>query len=106
LQVVDTISPALSVEFIDTRTGQALSSVDGSGVTFVDVHLNGSDICDANVDVAGVAKPAFDISGDVVIKIHGNKNKVDMPASAIEVTATAVDDSGNKKLEQAILPIN
>ena len=106
MQIVDTIKPALSVEFIDTRTGEVLSSVDGSRVTFVDVRLNGSDVCDANVDVAGVAKPAFDISGDVVIKIQGNKNKIDMPASAIEVTATAVDDSGNKQLEQAILPIN
>lgn len=106
LQIVDTINPELSVEFIDTRTGEILSSVEGSRVTFVDVRLNGSDICDANVDVAGVAKPAFDISGDVIIKIQGNNNTVDMPASAIEVTATAVDDSGNKQLEQAILPIN
>jgi hypothetical protein len=48
----------------------------------------------------------FDISGGEIIKVLGRNNTVDIPTSAIEVTASAIDDSGNKQLEQAILPIN
>jgi hypothetical protein len=106
IQVVDTIKPSLSIEFVDSKTGQAISSVDGARVTFVEVSLIGSDVCDADVEVAGVASPVFDITGNKVIKIQGNNNGVDMPVTAIEVTATATDDSGNKQLEQAVLPIN
>lgn len=105
VQVVDTVKPSLSIEFVDSRTGQTISSVDGARVTFVEVSLNGSDVCDADVEVAGVAKPVFDITGGQIIRIQGRNNQVDMPTSAIEVTATAIDDSGNKQLEQAILPI-
>lgn len=106
IQVVDTVEPSLSVEFIDLQTGLAISSVDSARVTFVEVRLNGSDVCDDDVEVAGTASPVFDISGGEIIKVQGRNNKVDIPTSAIEVTATAIDDSGNKQLEQAILPIN
>jgi len=106
IQVVDTVEPSLSIEFVDSRTGQVISSVNGARVTFVEVRLNGSDVCDADVEVGGTAKPVFDISGGEVIKVQGRNNNVDIPTSAVEVTATAVDDSGNKQLEQAVLPIN
>jgi hypothetical protein len=83
-----------------------VTSIEGAGVTFVEVRLNGYDVCDDNVDVAGVAKPVTAVMGGEVIKIQGNNNDVDMPTTAIEVTATATDDSGNKQLDQVILPIN
>jgi hypothetical protein len=106
IQVADTVEPSLSIEFVDSRTGQVITSVNGARVTFVEVRLNGSDVCDADVEVGGTAKPVFDISGGEVIRVQGRNNKVDIPTSAIEVTATAIDDSGNKQLEQAVLPIN
>ena len=37
------------------RTGQTVSSVDGAGVSFIKVRLDGSDVCDADAEVAGVA---------------------------------------------------
>jgi len=106
IQVVDTVEPSLSIGFVDSTTGQAISSVDGARVTFVEVRLNASDVCDADVEVSGVANPVYDITGNKVIKIQGNNKGVDMPTTAVEVTATATDDSGNKQLEQAVLPIN
>jgi hypothetical protein len=106
LQIVDTVKPELSIGFVDTRTGQAVSSIEGAGVTFVEVRLSGHDVCDADVDVAGVAKPVTAVIGGEVIKIQGNNNDVDMPTTAIEVTATATDGSGNKLLDQVVLPIN
>jgi len=106
IQVVDTVKPSLLIEFVDSSTGQAISSVDGARVTFVEVRLNGSDVCDSDVEVSGVANPVYDITGNKVIKIQGNNKGVDIPTTAIEVTATAIDDSGNKQLEQAVLPIN
>ena len=88
------------------RTGQTVSSVGGAGVSFIEVRLDGSDVCDADVDVAGVAKPVYAITGGEVIKIQGNNQHVDMPTTAIEVTATAIDDSGNKQIDLVVLPIN
>jgi hypothetical protein len=106
LQVVDTVKPAMSIEFINTRTGQTVTSVDGAGVSFIEVRLTGSDVCDADIDVAGIAKPVYAITDGEVIKIQGNNKTVDMPTTAIEVTATALDDSGNKQIDLLILPIN
>jgi len=106
LQIIDTIKPSLAIEFVDTRSGQTISSVEGEGVSFVEVRLNSTDSCDSNVDVSGVAKPVTAIMGGEVFKIQGNNNNVDMPTTAIEVTATATDDSGNKQLDQMVLPIN
>lgn len=105
LQVVDTVKPDLSIGFVDTRTGQAVSSIEGAGVTFVEVRMNGYDVCDADVDVAGVAIPVTAVMGGEVIKIQGKNNDVDMSVTAIEITATAIDDSGNKLLDQLVLPI-
>ena len=62
-------------------------------------------VCDSNVDVAGVANPVYEVISGEVIKIQGNNQTINMPSTAIEVTATATDDSGNKQLDQAILPI-
>lgn len=106
VQIIDTVKPDLSIEFFDTRTGQQVTSIESAGVTFVEVRLNGYDVCDADVDVAGVAKPVTAIMGGEIIKIQGNNNDVDMPTTAIEVTATATDDSGNKKLDLVVLPIS
>jgi len=105
VNVIDTVKPDLAIQFIDARTGQAVTSVDGSGVSFIEVSLNGTDVCDSNVDVAGVANPVYEVISGEVIKIQGNNQTINMPSTAIEVTATATDDSGNKQLDQAILPI-
>lgn len=106
IQVIDTVKPALSVEFINTRTGEAVTSVDGAGVSFIEVRLHGSDVCDADVDVAGVVKPVYAVKGGEIIKIQGNNKDIDIPTTAIEVSATATDDSGNKQIDLVILPIN
>ena len=106
VSIVDTVRPDLSIEFIDTRTGQVVTSVEGARTSFIGVRLSGMDACDADVDISGVAKPAYAILAGEVIKIQGNNRDVDMPTTAIEVTATATDDSGNQQLGQAILPIN
>lgn len=106
VNVADTTRPDLSIEFLDTRTGQPVSAVNGAGVSFIEVRLNASDVCDGTVDVLGVAKPVYAIMGGEVIKIRGRTQDVDMPTTAIEVSATATDDSGNKQVDQSILPID
>lgn len=106
VNVVDTTRPDLSIAFIDTRTGLPVTAIDSTGVSYVEVRLNASDICDGDVDVLGVAKPVYAIMGGEVIKIQGKTQDVDMPTTAIEVSATATDDSGNKQIDQSILPLN
>lgn len=105
VNVVDTTRPNLSIAFVDTRSGQPVTAVDGAGVSFIEVRLDASDVCDGDVDVLGVAKPVYAIMGGEVIRIQGNTQDVDMPTTAIEVSATATDDSGNKQIDQSILPI-
>lgn len=105
VNVVDTVRPNLAISFVDSRTGQPMTSVAGAAVSFLEVRLAGTDVCDGDVDVMGVAKPVYAIVGGEVIKIQGKNQDVDMPTTAIEVSATAVDDSGNKQIDQAVLPI-
>jgi hypothetical protein len=102
----DTTKPDLSIDFIDTRSSQSVSSIDDSSVSFVEIRLSSNDTCDSDVTTGGVAKPVFAIMGSEVIKIQGNNNTVEMPTTAIEVSASAVDDSGNKKIDTGVLPIN
>jgi hypothetical protein len=105
VNVIDTVKPDLAIEVVDTRTGQAVTSVNGSGVSFIEVRLNGTDACDSNVDVAGAVKPVYAVIGGEVIKIQGNNGNVTLPTTALEVSATATDGSGNKQSNQLILPI-
>ncbi|MFN2338955.1 MAG: hypothetical protein ABR544_08305, partial [Gammaproteobacteria bacterium] len=93
VNVRDTVRPDLAISFRDTRTGQAVTSVDGTGVSFIEVHLDASDVCDPAVAVLGVAKPVHAIVGGEVIKIQGKKQAVNLPTTAIEVSATATDAS-------------
>ncbi len=102
----DTTKPNLSIDFIDTRSGLPVSSIDDASVSFVEIRLASSDICDSDAATSGVAKPVFAVMGSEVIKIQGNNNTVDMPTTAVEVSASAIDDSGNKMLDSAVLPIN
>lgn len=105
VNVVDTTRPDLSIGFVDTRSGLPITSINGAGVSYVEVRLTSTDVCDGDVSVAGVAKPVYAIVGGEVIKIQGKTQTVDMPTTAIEVSATATDDSGNKQIDQSILPI-
>lgn len=106
VNVVDTTRPDLSIGFVDTRSGLPVASIDRAGVSFVEVRLASTDVCDGDVSVAGVAKPVYAIVGGEVIKIQGKAQTVALPTTAIEVSATATDDSGNKQIDQSILPIN
>lgn len=106
VQVRDTARPELSISFHDTRTGQQVTSVDSAGVNFIEVRLDASDVCDPAPEVLGVAKPVYAIIGGQVIRIQGKNQGVDLPTTAIEVSATATDASGNKQIDQSILSIH
>lgn len=99
------MKPDLAIEVVDTRTGQAVSSVNGSGVSFLEVRLNATDACDSNIDVAGAVMPVYAVVGGELIKIQGNNGDVTLPTTALEVSAAATDDSGHTQSEQLILPI-
>ena len=106
VNVIDTVKPDLVIELIDNRTGQLVTSVNGSAVSFLEVRLHATDACDSNVDVAGAVKPVNAVTDGEVIKIQGNNGDVTLPTTALEVSATATDDSGNKQTDQFIVPIS
>ena len=106
VNVIDTVKPDLAIEVVDTRTGQAVTSVNGSAVSFLEVRLNATDACDSNVEVAGAVKPVYAVTGGEVIKIQGNNGDVTLPTSGLEVSAIATDDSDNTQSDQLLIPIN
>ncbi len=106
VSISDTHKPDLSIDFVDTRTGLSVASIDGNGVSFIEIQLNSTDICDDNLNTSGVAKPVYAIMGSEIIKIQGNNQTVDMPTTAIEVTAISTDRSNNKQIDTAVLPIS
>jgi hypothetical protein len=105
VDVVDTIPPSVDVAFLDSRTGEPISEVSGSRVHFVTTSFDASDVCDPAPQSQGVVTPVFAVSNGDTIKIQGNNQKVQLPTSALELSATATDASGNTGSGQAILII-
>ncbi len=105
IRVYDFTAPNAHVSFVDARTGEEITSIDGEHTRYVSPLITVTDICDAEPDVKAVASPVYEVTNDSVIKIKGEKGKIKMPATGVEVRVTATDDAGNTKTDTHILPI-
>ena len=103
VEVRDTIAPDLDVAFLN-RDGEPITAIDaGSRVT---ARISATDICDAEPVTEGAAVPVFAVSDGDTIRIQGGKtNTVKLPTTAIELSATAADASGNNATSMAVLSI-
>jgi len=103
ITIIDTTAPALATGFVD-QGGNPITTT--SAGNFVSASIIASDICDPAPGTEGTATPVFAISNGDTIKIQSGKvNTVELPTTAIELSASATDASGNSSSGMAVLSI-
>ena len=103
LTVRDTSPPVLDVAFID-QAGNPVTAT--SAGNFVNASIIATDICDPAPATDGTAVPVFAVNNGDNIKIQSGKvNTVELPTTAIELSASATDASGNSTSGMAVLSI-
>ncbi|MGA7799633.1 MAG: hypothetical protein WCC36_02385 [Gammaproteobacteria bacterium] len=105
VNVVDTTPPQLTAGFVDVRTGEPISAVNGPQAQFVGVSVHATDVCDSAPTTKATVVPAFAVKDGDTIKIQGKTGQVDLATSALTLTATGTDASGNSASAQAVLDI-
>jgi hypothetical protein len=104
--VADTTPPTVYPRFLDSRTGEPIASISGNQTQFVTVSFGATDACDPELQTQGAVTPTFGVNDGDTIKIQGNNQTVKLPTTALELSVTATDDSGNSGAGQAILSIS
>jgi len=99
--VQDTTPPDLDVAFIN-QAGEPITTA--GAVTQVTTRILPSDICDPDPVAEGTASPVFAVNDGDPIKVQSGKIK-DLPTTAIELSASTTDASGNRNSGMAVLSI-
>ncbi|MBI5461992.1 MAG: hypothetical protein HY941_07380 [Gammaproteobacteria bacterium] len=100
VEVRDTTSPALEIQFLNNQGQQVTTASLGN----YSVHFVVSDACDPAPVVTASAKPVMDVSeGDAIV--INSVTDVQLPTTAVEVTATARDANGRSGMASATLMI-
>ncbi len=104
--VSDTTAPELDILFIDRHTGEEITEVLGHRKHRVTVRYDVVDVCDPEATASGVAVPVHTINdGDSIIIKKRKLSTATLGTSAVNVTADAVDASGNHRQRSATLLI-
>lgn len=104
IEIRDTTAPALELAFVDHQ-GNVLTETNAGVRVFT--RIDAVDACDPAPVSEGAAVPVFAVDNGDMIKIQKNRfNSVKLPTSAIDLTATATDASGNKATEMTVLTIS
>ena len=104
--VSDQTPPELNILFIDKRSGTEITEVSGDGKHFVTVRYDVVDICDPEPTASGVAVPVHAIeNGDEIIIKNKKLATATLGTSAVNVSAVATDNSGNRRDREATLLI-
>ncbi len=99
IDINDTVSPVLQVEFFDIGGSQVTTAVDGDYT----VQYNNTDICDSSPVVTGTAKPVMAVESGDIISISASSGDVVLPTTAVEVSASSTDASGNSTTDTKVL---
>jgi hypothetical protein len=102
--IVDRAPPQVDAAFVDRRTGEILNDITGPATQFVITRFSATDICDPEPVTQGVLTPVHAVNNGETLRIQGN-NTVELPTSAVELSVTAKDASGNTRSGQAVLVI-
>lgn len=103
VSIQDRTPPTLELGFLD-RHGNPVTSIEPGD--FVTTHIVASDICDPEPVAEGTAVPVFSVEdGDRIMVKGGRLNAVKLPTTAVELSATARDASGNTATGMAVLSI-
>lgn len=92
LEVEDTTRPVVKVAFLDNQGNE----VDSAGPGQVEISIKTTDSCDANpVITSSTATPSTVVADGDRLSINASKDNLKLPTTAVRVTATAKDASGN-----------
>jgi hypothetical protein len=101
--VRDTTPPKLTVAFLN-QAGLPINEVVAG--TYVTAQISPNDICDPTPVSGGSAVPVFEVVDGDTIKIQSGKiSTVELPTTAIELSGSATDASGNTTTGMAVLSI-
>jgi len=104
--VSDNTAPELDILFIDRHTGEEITEVVGHRKHRVTVRYDVVDVCDPEATASGVAVPVHTINdGDSIIIKKKKLATATLGTSAVNVTADAIDASGNHRQRSATLQI-
>jgi len=104
--VSDTTAPELDILFIDRHTGEEITEVVGHRKHRITVKYDVVDLCDSEATASGVAVPVHTIeNGDSIIIKKKKLSTATLGTSAVNVTADAIDESGNHQQRSATLLI-
>ena len=104
--ITDRTSPELNIRFIDNRSGLEITEVEGHRKHFVTVMYDISDVCDPEPTASGVAVPVHAINDGGLILIKERKLATAiLDTSAVNISADAIDASGNQRHREATLLI-
>ena len=106
INVVDTMPPIVDARFLDSRTGEPISSITGNRAHFVTTSFGAMDVCDPEPQTQGTVTPTFGVNDGDTIKIQGNNQTVNLPTTVLELFVTATDASGNIGDGRAVLSIS
>jgi hypothetical protein len=103
VQVIDTVAPVVDAAFIDSKSGEPISSIDTDNAQYVMASLEATDVCDPDPVIVGTG--GFDLSDGDILKIKGNLNSVMLTTNSLVLRATATDSSGNSTNAEYTLTI-
>jgi len=101
VRVVDTHPPMLNVAFVDSRTGQVVTSIDRANVSWIAAQYGASDVCDPTPVVTGFG--GFPANNGDLLKVQGNTDSVVLKTPYLDLTVPGKDASGNTASGQARL---
>ena len=104
--VSDSTAPELDIHFIDQRSGAEITEVTSNGKHFVTVRYDVVDDCDPAPTASGIAVLVHAIDDGDTITIEKNKlATATLGTSAVNVSADAIDASGNRRHRESQLLI-
>ncbi|RMF78333.1 MAG: hypothetical protein D6739_11910 [Nitrospirae bacterium] len=102
VNVIDTKPPEVSAAFVDHRTGAVVTEAARGKV---EVRYAVADACDPNPAVDATVVPVFAVADGQVLKIQGEHQQVRLPTTALHLTVTGTDATGNSATAEAVLHV-
>lgn len=104
--IQDKTPPDFAIRFIDQNTGQEITEVSGHNTEYVVVRYDVTDACDPEAMAIGSAVPVHAVDDGDMMKIKkGKLSTVRLNTSAVRVSATARDATGNQRQERSTLMV-
>jgi len=101
IKISDTTAPELTVAFVNAHTGEPVTTIGYVNADQLMADIRATDVCDPEPVIE--ATGGFAVAPGDLLKVKGNKDQVTLYTSAIEIAATAIDASGQKAYQKAIL---